>query len=137
MRYSRLGLLFIGALAASAVTADAQVITGRITDAQSGQAIAAAQVFVSALDLGALSEGNGAYTIQNVPAGTHTVSVQRPREAVPVRGAVRDARSGPNGAAQFSRWSLRLWLWLFDGDRGDGNGGRLAAAAPSGTWSLR
>ena len=77
MRYSRLGLLFIGALAASAVTADAQVITGRITDAQSGQAIAAAQVFVSALDLGALSEGNGTYSIQNVPAGTHTVSVQR------------------------------------------------------------
>ena len=77
MRYSRLGLLFIGALAASAVTADAQVITGRITDAQSGQAVAAAQVFVSALDLGALSEGNGSYSIQNVPAGTHTVSVQR------------------------------------------------------------
>ena len=77
MRYSRLGLLFIGALAASAVTADAQVITGRITDAQSGQAIAAAQVFVSALDLGALSEGNGTYSVQNVPAGTHIVSVQR------------------------------------------------------------
>ena len=77
MRYLRLGLLFVGALVASTVTADAQVIAGRITDASSGQAIAAAQVFVSALDLGALSEGNGTYTIQNVPAGTHTVSVQR------------------------------------------------------------
>ena len=76
MRYSR-SLLCIGSLALSAVTADAQVITGRITDAQSGQTIAAAQVFVSALDLGALSEGNGTYSIQNVPAGTHIVSVQR------------------------------------------------------------
>ena len=80
MRYLRLGALgalFLVALAASTVTADGQVITGRVSDAQSGQAVAAAQVFISALDLGALSEGSGTYTLGNVPAGTHTVSVQR------------------------------------------------------------
>ncbi len=80
MRYLRLGALgalFVVALAASTVPADAQVITGRVSDAQTGQAIAAAQVFISALDLGALSEGSGTYTLGNVPAGTHTVSVQR------------------------------------------------------------
>ena len=80
MRYLRLGALgalFFVALAASTVTADGQVITGRVSHAQSGQAVAAAQVFISALDLGALSEGSGTYTLGNVPAGTHTVSVQR------------------------------------------------------------
>jgi TonB-linked SusC/RagA family outer membrane protein len=77
MRSLRLGILFAVALLASAATANAQVITGRITDAQSGQAVSAAQIFVAALDLGGLSEGNGSYRLQNVPAGVHTVSVLR------------------------------------------------------------
>ena len=77
MPYLRLGVLFIVALAASTVTADAQLITGRVSDAQTGQPVAAAQIVISALDLGALSEGSGVYTLGNLPAGTHTVSVLR------------------------------------------------------------
>jgi len=77
MRYLRLGVMFMAALVVSTAQADAQIIAGRITDAQSGQAVAAAQVFIPALELGALSEGSGVYTLLNVPAGVHTVSVLR------------------------------------------------------------
>jgi len=59
-------------------TAEGQTISGRISDARNGRAIAAVQVSLSGLNLGALSEGNGSYRIQNVPAGTYTASVQQP-----------------------------------------------------------
>ncbi len=52
-------------------------ITGRVTDASTGQPLAAVQVFISALDLGGLTQQNGRYLLQNVPAGTHTLAVSR------------------------------------------------------------
>jgi TonB-linked SusC/RagA family outer membrane protein len=52
-------------------------ITGRITDGQSGEPIASAQVFISGLDLGVLSQLNGRYLLVNVPPGTHTISAER------------------------------------------------------------
>ncbi len=52
-------------------------VTGRVTDASNGQPIAAVQVFISSLDLGGLTQQNGRYLLQNVPAGTHTLSVSR------------------------------------------------------------
>ncbi len=52
-------------------------ITGRVTDVGSGQPIPAVQVFIAALDVNGLTQQNGRYLIQNVPAGTHTVSVAR------------------------------------------------------------
>ena len=52
-------------------------VTGRVLDSQSGQPLAAAQVFISALDLGGLTQQNGRYLLQNVPAGTHTLTVAR------------------------------------------------------------
>ena len=70
-------LLTAAVLAGTVARAEAQVITGNVTDAQNGVAVPAAQVFIAELNLGSLSEGNGSYTIENVPAGTHTVSVQR------------------------------------------------------------
>ena len=70
-------LLTAAVLAGTVVTAEAQVITGSVSDAQTGVAVPAAQVFIPELNLGSLSEGNGSYTIENVPAGTHTVMVQR------------------------------------------------------------
>ena len=45
-------------------------VTGRVLEAQSGQPIPAVQVFISSLDLGGLTQQNGRYLIQNVPAGT-------------------------------------------------------------------
>ena len=52
-------------------------VTGRVTDASTLEPIAAVQVFISALDLGGLTQQNGRYLLQNVPAGTHTLSVSR------------------------------------------------------------
>ena len=52
-------------------------ITGRVLDAGSGTPIPAVQVFIAGLDLGGLTQQNGRYLIQNVPAGTHTLTVAR------------------------------------------------------------
>ena len=54
-----------------------QTITGLVVNAESSQPLPAVQVFIETLDLGVLSQGNGRYNIQNVPAGTHTLTVQR------------------------------------------------------------
>ena len=53
------------------------MVTGRITDAQTGDAIARVAVFIFDLELGGLSQQNGRFLLQNVPAGTHTLSVSR------------------------------------------------------------
>ena len=52
-------------------------ITGLITDSQTGAPLSAVQVFISALDLGTLTQQNGRYLILGVPAGTYTVSTER------------------------------------------------------------
>ena len=52
-------------------------VTGRVVDASGGQPIPAVQVFIANLELGGLTQQNGRYLLQNVPAGTHTVSVSR------------------------------------------------------------
>ena len=77
MRPLGFGTTALAAMLLSALPAEGQVITGRISDAHNGRAIAAVRVSLSGSSLGALSEGNGKYRIQNVPAGTHTASVQR------------------------------------------------------------
>jgi hypothetical protein len=52
-------------------------IAGRVTDANSGQPIAAAQVYIEAKGLGVLTRQDGSYVLRNIPAGSHTVTVQR------------------------------------------------------------
>src|SRR5690606_19549685 len=56
---------------------DAQQVTGRVTDSQSGQPIAAVQVFIAGSGIGALSQANGRYLLLNVPPGTHTLTAER------------------------------------------------------------
>ena len=77
MRALGFGATALAAMLLSVLTAEGQTITGQISNAHNGQAIAAVQVSLSGLNLGALSEGNGKYRLQNVPAGTYTASVQR------------------------------------------------------------
>ena len=55
----------------------AQQITGRVTDIQSGQPVAAVQVFIAGSGIGALSQQNGRYLLLNVPAGTHELTAER------------------------------------------------------------
>ncbi|MEX2584499.1 MAG: carboxypeptidase-like regulatory domain-containing protein, partial [Gemmatimonadota bacterium] len=52
-------------------------VTGRVTDAQTAQPLASAQVSIPALGTGALTQQNGRFILINVPAGTHQVTVQR------------------------------------------------------------
>ncbi len=73
-----LGVAFSALLvAAPQLAAQTGTISGRVTDAGSGSPVPSAQVFVADLDLGVLSQQNGTFTLQNVPAGTQTVTVQR------------------------------------------------------------
>src|SRR5690606_35490950 len=52
-------------------------ITGQVTDAQTAQPLASAQVSISELSIGVLTQQNGRFVLVNVPAGTHTINVQR------------------------------------------------------------
>jgi len=62
---------------APGVHAQTGSIAGRVFDAASGQPIPAAQVFISDLDIGVLSQQNGSYLLANVPVGPRSVTVQR------------------------------------------------------------
>ncbi|MGE0158651.1 MAG: SusC/RagA family TonB-linked outer membrane protein [Gemmatimonadales bacterium] len=64
-------------LSTQAVSAQTGTIAGRVLDAQTGGTIPAAQVFISELDIGVLTQQNGSYLLQNVPAGPRSVTVQR------------------------------------------------------------
>ena len=57
------------------VQTDAQQITGTVRDQSSGIAVANAQVFIEALNIGVLTQASGQYLLLGVPAGTHTVTV--------------------------------------------------------------
>ena len=74
-------LRFIGLVTAACAllvsSAGAQQVTGRVMDDRTGQPIAAVQVFIADTGIGALTQQNGRYLLLNVPAGTHTLSVQR------------------------------------------------------------
>ena len=54
----------------------AGIITGRVLG-PTGQPLASVQVFLSAVNLGALTQANGRYLIQNAPAGTYTLTAER------------------------------------------------------------
>jgi TonB-linked SusC/RagA family outer membrane protein len=60
-----------------AMQAQAGRIAGLVTDSTSGQPVPSASVLIPALRLGGVTSAEGRYTINNVPAGTHTVRVQR------------------------------------------------------------
>ncbi|MBO76773.1 MAG: hypothetical protein CME17_05005, partial [Gemmatimonadetes bacterium] len=68
-----LGLVVL--LLASPLQVDAQQITGTVRDQASGSAVANAQVFIEALDIGVLTQSSGQYLLLGVPVGTHTVTV--------------------------------------------------------------
>ncbi len=52
------------------VQTDAQQITGTVRDQSSGIAVANAQVFIEALNIGVLTQASGQYLLLGVPAGT-------------------------------------------------------------------
>src|SRR5688572_27770192 len=71
-------VLALGLLAAVPIASSAQqrgVVTGTITNKQTNQPIIGAQVFLQGTRLGALSDQQGRYSIQNVPPGTYVALV--------------------------------------------------------------
>lgn len=72
-------LVSVGLFPLTVVAAAAQqggTITGRITRAANGEPLSIAQVQIVGTDRGALSDAEGQFLIQDVPAGTHTLRVQ-------------------------------------------------------------
>ena len=75
---------------------DAQsgTIYGQVTDAQTGDPIARVAVYIFDLELGGLSQQNGRFLLQNLPAGTHTLTVWRiGYETIERRVAVADGQA--------------------------------------------
>ena len=71
-------LAALAALTASNVEAQqAGTITGIVVASGTGESVPTAQIFISALEIGALSRADGRYLLPNVPAGTHTLEVTR------------------------------------------------------------
>ena len=71
------GLLFVLLPLAGALAQSSASVSGRVTDAQSGGPVAAAQVSIVGTQLGAATNANGEYTIAGVPVGSRTISVRR------------------------------------------------------------
>src|SRR6185312_717433 len=66
-------LFAMGLLVAASATASAQRrVTGRVTDS-TGTPIPAATISVQGTTLGALTNAEGQYTVNNVPNGQHTL----------------------------------------------------------------
>lgn len=61
---------------AGAAAAQTGTIIGTVTNAETLQPLAGAQVFLPGLDRGTLSQANGGFLLINVPAGTHQVEVR-------------------------------------------------------------
>lgn len=59
----------------AALLAQTGTLTGTITDAETGETLPGANVVIEDLSRGASTDGNGEYTIENVPVGSYTVRI--------------------------------------------------------------
>ena len=74
---SSLGLSICMMLSPFVVWAQTGAITGEIAAASTGEPLTGAQVFVQELDIGGLSQASGRFTVQDVPAGSYSLTAQR------------------------------------------------------------
>lgn len=77
LRVIAVGFWLIGAFASSAAAGTTGKLRGTVTDAKSGEPVAAATVVVVGQKLGAYTDARGQYSILNIPAGTYVVTVSR------------------------------------------------------------
>ncbi len=69
--------LWVAGMPAPAAAQATGTLTGTVVDATSGRSLESAQVYISALNQGALTNAQGRFIMLNqVPAGTHEVSVE-------------------------------------------------------------
>jgi TonB-dependent SusC/RagA subfamily outer membrane receptor len=69
-------LLLLGLLSAGGAYGQSGSIEGTVTDAEREQPLPGVNVVIGDLNIGASTDANGLYTIQDVPAGTHKVVAQ-------------------------------------------------------------
>src|SRR5690242_17972326 len=136
-----LGLLVIP----GSVAAQTGTITGVVTSAQNGQPLPAAQVYIQTLDLGVLTQANGRYILQNVPAGVHTLTAERIGHRVTTASVTVAAGGTVSQNFQMNEEALQLDEVVVTGTAGGSqrravgnlvaavNVGDVAAAAPIAT----
>ncbi|MYG76690.1 MAG: SusC/RagA family TonB-linked outer membrane protein, partial [Acidobacteria bacterium] len=64
------------AMAASSLAAQVGTVTGTVTDANTGEPIATVQVHIPDLQLGMLTNADGAYALPNVPVGQYEIRAE-------------------------------------------------------------
>ena len=73
--YQKLLTVFIMVLLSSQLAfAQTGAISGQVTDADSGETVPGANIFITELDRGAATDIDGNYVIENVPAGTYSLT---------------------------------------------------------------
>ena len=70
-------VLLLGISAGPVAGQQSGTITGSVEDSQTGLPVPSVQVFIPDLDIGVLSQANGLYVLENVPAGAHTLIADR------------------------------------------------------------
>jgi len=70
-------LIALGGAPGDLLAQAAGTVTGRVTDARSSAPVSSAQVYFPDLGLGVASRDDGRYVLPGVPAGTHSLMVQR------------------------------------------------------------
>ena len=60
---STLVIIFVPFLLSGQISQEGAVITGTVTDAETGEALAGANVFIDALNLGAAADADGSFRI--------------------------------------------------------------------------
>lgn len=79
-RHARKGAFLAAAaaftLGTSGIAAQQGAIAGRVTDASTLEPLVGAQVFIQGTNLGELTDQEGRYRIEGVPAGTHELTVR-------------------------------------------------------------
>jgi outer membrane cobalamin receptor len=73
MRVAKGFMLIVGLILIPGLLLANGTITGKVTDKQSGEPLAGANILVVGTSLGDASDAEGNYTIHNVPDGTHKV----------------------------------------------------------------
>ncbi len=66
-------LATLALLATAPARAQTTTLAGVVTDAETGQPVVGAGVVIPALGIGAVSQRDGSFVIEGVPAGTHAV----------------------------------------------------------------
>src|SRR5262245_49105428 len=71
-----LAVALVLSLPAFALAQETGKLQGRVTDAQSGQPLAGAQISIAGTRLGNISNAEGFYFVNNVPAGVLDITTQ-------------------------------------------------------------